>query len=290
METITNLGDSFTKLEIEFMVEFKMIYELGLEQLKKFIDKLDEEGKDLDTYTIEYYVKNLLNGPLGAYTREFAKDKKYFLIGHEDSIGTMGNVIRSAQNNTIYETIGYPLGTSVDVYNKLPPFMQTTLTDSTKIAEDVFRGSLKSSSENDNTLPIVDKDNQSRYSEEGEGKFVLKPNGSYMVKDTYYHLAIKNVSKDVFEKVETKIGDEEFRIYKDKKEYSPFDSDKNESTSTNSKIEKKFTDGDLEEIITLDLVGDVFDSVDRRSSKLIIKSNDKDREYLLHTNAGQLGA
>ena len=54
IETITNLGDSFSELEIDFMVQFKMIYELGLDQLEIFINKLDEEGEDLDTYTIEY--------------------------------------------------------------------------------------------------------------------------------------------------------------------------------------------------------------------------------------------
>lgn len=290
METITNLGDSFSELEIDFMVQFKMIYELGLDQLEIFINKLDEEGEDLDTYTIEYYVTSLLNGPLGLQTRELAKDKKYFLVGHEDSIGTLGNVTRSAQNNTLYETIGYPLGSSVDTYNKLPNFAQTTLTDSIKLTEDIFRGSLKSSSEVDNTLPIVDKLPQLRYEEEPVGKLVLRPNAAYMAKDVFFYLSVKDVSQDVFEKIKETLGDEDYRIYKDKKQYSPFDSEKNTSTSTNSKIKKKFTDGDLEEVIILDLLGDEFDSVERRTSKLIVSSDVKDKEYLLHTNEGQLGS
>ena len=289
METITNLGDSFSKLEIDFMVEFKKIYELGIDQLELFINKLDEEGEELDTYTIEYYTHSLLNGPLGSYTRELAKDKKYFLIGHEDSIGTLGNTTRSAQNNTIYETIGYPLGSSVDTYNRLPGFMQTTLSNSIKFTEDVFRLGLKSSSEVDNTLPISDKNNQLRYEEEPEGKFVLRSNGAYMMKDVFYYLSVKDSSQEVFEKVKLLLGEEEYRIYKDKKQFSPFDSEKNTSTSTNSKVEKKFTDGDLEQVINLDLLGDEFDSVEQRTSKLIVITDSKDKEYLLHTNEGQLG-
>ena len=36
-----NIDDKFSKVEIEFMVEFKKIYELGLNQLEKFINKLE---------------------------------------------------------------------------------------------------------------------------------------------------------------------------------------------------------------------------------------------------------
>ena len=192
--------------------------------------------------------------------------------------------------NTIYQTIGYPLGSSVDTYNKLPNFVQTTLTDSIKLTEDVFRSSLKSSSVVDNTLPIVDKDPQRRYEEEPDGKLVLRPNAAYMAKDVFFYLSVKDVAQDVFEKVKETLGDEDFRIYKDLKEYSPFNSEKNTSSSANSEVEKKFTDGDLEEVIILDLLGDEFDSVERRESKLMVSNDDKDKEYLLHTNAGQLGS
>lgn len=288
LETITNLGESFSEKDIEFMVEFKKIYELGLPQLKKFIDKLDDEGEDLDTYSIIYYIEVLLNGPLGSYVREFSKDKKYF-INSPDIMGMLGNKIISHQNNTIYEDGSYVLGCAVDTYNKLPPFIQTSITTATKQTEDVFRSGLKSSSETDNTLPIVDKDNQTRYSEEKLGKWVIKANANYMVKDSYFYLAVNDVSEDIFKKVEDYLGEEDFRMYGDKKKYNPFDSEKNTSNSTNSQIKKIFKDGDTEREVILDLMGDEFDSDESRTSKLKISGIEKDKEYLLHTNEGQLG-
>jgi hypothetical protein len=288
LETITNLGDSFTEKDIEFMVEFKKIYELGLSQLKKFIDKLDEEGKDLDTYSIMYYIEVLLNGPLGSYVREFSKDKKYF-VNSPDIMGMLGNRIVSHQNNTIHEDGSYMLGCAVDTYNKLPPFIQTTITNSIKQTENVFRSSLKSSSETDNTLPIVDKANQTRYAEEKLGKWVIKPVGNYMIKDSYFYLTVNDVSEDIFKKVEDYLGEEDFRMYGDKKKFNPFDSEKNTSKSTNSQIKKVFKDGDKEREVVLDLMGDEFDSDEIRSSKIKISGIERDKEYLLHTNSGQLG-
>ena len=41
-----NIDDQFSKVEIEFMIEFKKIYELGLNQLEKFINKLEKRCKN----------------------------------------------------------------------------------------------------------------------------------------------------------------------------------------------------------------------------------------------------
>jgi len=288
LEDIANLGDSFSKKEIEFMIEFKKIYELGTDQLEKFITKLEEEGSELDTYTIQYYVTLLRNGPLGSHTREFSKDKTYF-INTPDSIGILGIKNLTSQNNTIFVDGSYPLGCSADSYNKLPSFMRKNLGNAIKNTEDVFRGSLKSSSAIDNTLPIADKNNQLRYDEEGKGLFVKRSNGSYMVKDSFFYISVDESSKTVFEKVEELLGGENFRIYKDNKIYTPFESKENTSTSIVNKIEKNFYDGDNKLLITLDLMGDEFDSVANRTAKLKIIGPDKDKEYLLNTNYGQLG-
>ena len=288
LKNITNLADLFTPKEIEFMVEFKKIYELGLGQLQKFIDKLDSEGKDLDTYTILYYITVLINGPLGVYVREFSKDKKYF-INTPDIMGLLGNKTKSGTNITIHADGDYSLGCSVDMFNRLPGFMQDTLITSIKQTENVFRDSLKSSYEIDNTLPIADKNNQLRYNEEKLGKFVLRSNGSYMVKDSYFYLAVSDKSEDIFKKVEDHLGEEDFRIWKDKKLYNAFDSEKNISISTNSKIKKNYYDGDITKELTLDLMGDEFDSEEVRSSILEIEGVEKNVKFKLHTNEGQLG-
>jgi len=287
LENITNLGDIFSEKDIEFLVEFKKIYELGLEQLKKFIDKLDKEGSELDTYSIRYYVDILLNGPLGVYVREFAKENRYF-SNFSDSIGNIGNNNKSPSNVTVYQNMGYPLGCSVDTYNKLPDYIQQNLISSIKTTEDVFRSSLYSSSIVDNTLPIADKNNQLRYSEEDKGKWVERSNASYLVKDSSYSLTISKISSQVFDIVKEQLGDDVFKIYEDVKKYNPF-GETNESTSTNSKVKKKYKDGEKTREVEIDLMGNEFDSETNRSFKMKLDNDSKDEEFLLNSNQGQLG-
>lgn len=288
MANITNLGDSFSELEIDFMVEFKKIYELGTTQLKKFIDKLDSEGKDLDTYSILYYTEILNNGPLGVYVREYSKDKKYF-SPTPDSIGVLGNKSYSTTNNTLYTDSPYQVGCSVDVYNRLPAFMQVGLQNAVSETENIFRSSLYSSMIIDNTLPLVDKSPQTRYDEESKGLWTHKSNGVYMVKDSNYYWFIDQISEQIFEIVKQELGDENFRVYKDKKQYNAF-SDKNESTAIVNEIKKNVIDGDVTQEESLDLLGDVFDSEERRAKVLKVTSGSKDIEYALNTVKGQLGS
>ena len=288
MNTIQNLNDAFTDKEIEFMGEFKKIYEFGVNQLEIFINKLDEEGKDLDTYTIQYYIDVLRSGPLSEYVKTLSEGKKYF-PNTPDSMGGLGNKTKCPSNTTLFETMGYSLGCAVDTFNKLPAFMQKTLIASTDLTEDIFRSGLTTSTVIDNTLPIMDKKPQDRYNEEDPGKWVLKSNGSYLVKDNYYYLAVSRTAQDIFDKIEEYLQTETFRMWSDKKEYFPFDSDKNTSTSSNDTVEKQFTDGDSTEIIVLDLMGDIFDSDERRKSALKIENDSKNKEYILSTNEGQLG-
>lgn len=290
IDTIQNFDDlgDFSSKDIEFMVEFKKIYELGLEQLKKFIDKLDKEGSELDTYSIIYYIKTLFNGPLGSYAKKHSIDKKYF-VNTPDIMGMLGNVTKSPLNNTVFTHDDYPLGCSVDIYNRLPGFIQTSIQTAVKVSEDLFRESLGSCVIVDNTLPLVDKRNQQRYNEEQLGKWVLRPNGNYMVKDSFFLISVKDVSQNIFDSVKSYLGDENFRIYKDKKQYTAFDSDKNTSTAGVTELKKEYTVGDDTLVITLDLMGDEFDSEEKRQSSLTIASAEKDEKFLLNTNEGQLG-
>lgn len=287
LENITNLGDQFTDKDIEFMVEFKKIYELGLDQLKKFIEKLDKEGKELDTYSILYYTRILNNGPLGSYVREYSKDKNYF-VNTPDTLGILGNNNYSPSNTTLIGDKNYSLGCHTDTFNKLPKFIQDNLKKSIEKTEDLFRGCMKSSNEIDNTLPIKDKKPKDRANGESKGEWVLKANANYCVKDSYYYNSIKKISEKIYDSVKKYLGDENFRLFSDKKQYDPF-SDKNESTSTNVKIKKNFTDGDKTQEITLDLLGDVFDSVEKREASLKISNPSKDKFYKLNTNEGVLG-
>lgn len=289
LESISNLDDidTFSDKDKEFIEAFKKIYEFGLNQLEFFINKLDEEGKDLDEYSIKYYVNLLLNGPLGNFARELSKGKLYF-VNTPDCMGLMGNKLRSIQNTTVLRNTENPLGCSVDLYNKLPLFMQLNLTESTKNVEDVFKSSLKSSTEIDNTLPLVDKRPQQRYNEEPTGQWVTRPNGNYMVKDSYFYIVLDNISNRIYELVEEYLNSENNRLFIDNKTYNPFD-DKNDSISNHYKLNKTLTEGDITQEVEIDITGNVIESIDRRQSTLEIRNEYEVEEYDLSTREGLLG-
>lgn len=289
LESISNLDEiaEFTDKDKEFMEAFKKIYEFGLKQLEFFINKLNDEGKDLDVYSIQYYVNVLLNGPLGNFARELSKDKLYF-VNTPDALGALGNKLKSSQNTTVLIGLENQLGCSVDLYNKMPLFMQTNLTDSISITEEIFKTSLKSSTEIDNTLPIVDKRNQQRYTEEPTGEWVTRPNGNYLVKDSFYYKVIDNISTQIFELVKNYLGEENYRLYTDKKSYNPFDDD-NTSTSEHYILDKTLSDGTATSNIKIDITGNTIESIERRGSSVTIETDINSVEYKLSTNQGQLG-
>ena len=59
----------YSDADKEFMEEYKKVYELGITQLQSFVNKLDEEGGEIDDYSLLYYITQLSNGP---YAEEFA--------------------------------------------------------------------------------------------------------------------------------------------------------------------------------------------------------------------------
>jgi hypothetical protein len=108
------------------------------------------------------------------------------------------------------------------------------------------------------------------------------------VKDSLFYTVLDKINGDVFDKLEEFLGEENFRIFVDRKTYGPF-SDDNDSTSSHFKVLKKFKEGDKEIVLHLDIMGDVVDSVKKREATLKIVNPNKDKEYQLGTVEGQLG-
>jgi hypothetical protein len=95
-----------------------------------------------------------------------------------------------------------------------------------------------------------------------------------------------DIRSQIFDKVKEVIGEEHFRIFRDKKDFSPFDSEKNNATSSNYVFEKELKEKSNVEIFEEDIFGDVFDN---RDTVLKIQKPDKNEEYKLNTVDGQLG-
>ena len=277
----------FSEKDKEFMESFKKIYELGLGELEKFINKLDEEGKELDEYSIQYYVNQLLNGPLANFVRELIQDKNYFR-NFSDSLGVLANNYYTFGNTTVLREKSIHSGLNLFIINKSPQFIISNTKNLMENVEKMFRENLLTSTDIDNTLPIIDKKNKERYEKEDTGEWVLNSNGSYLVKDSYIYNVIKNVSDDIIKKLEEKLGEENFRIFKDKRGYNSFKSETNDSITSNWEIEKSYKLDDLETTLKLDIFKNAFDSFKEKTEEFLISNLEKDKKINLHTNIGQL--
>lgn len=286
LENIKNLGEfpEFSAFDREFMEEFKKVYELGLNQLNKFINKLVSEGSTLDVFSIRYYVSQLLSGPLGKYTASLASGKQYF-INIPDILGRCGNKEVNNSNTSIIPNTPTPLGQTIDVYNKIPRFLQDMSIESNAITENVFKNGMVSTTCMDNTLPLSDKRPQARISSENSGSWQSGAHGTYCVRDRAFNNVLNQINSDIFNTVNTYLGDENYRIYFDKKIFNPFDSLKNTSRSSNSRVLVNING----ELVETDLMGDIYDSFERRKSSLKVETETKNVEYKLSTNKGQLG-
>ena len=152
---------NFSEAELDFMENYLQIFELGLNQLEKFMSMLSSaEGLlRLDESTILYYLRQLLNGPFScaAYdlSRIMSGQDLNLLASVNDGIGTLGNAVRSNIATTVYGL--EPFNAALDLYNKLPPFMQKNLDDGTRVATNVFSRNFEQNVYLDNTLPFIDK-------------------------------------------------------------------------------------------------------------------------------------
>jgi hypothetical protein len=298
---------TFTEKEIDFMIQFKMIYEIGESQLKLFLDKLENEGDELDEYSIQYYVDQLQNGPLNVLLQPLlAVDppRKYFRK-KPDSMGQIGNSERTDNNVSVMAGLDLPLAFPVDAFNKSPKFVQDISKKAIQNVEDMFRTSLRSSTVIDNTLPLVDKKPQDRYGKEPKGDLVKEAHGNYLVKDVYYFENMKPIRQKIFDKVEQDLGAEDYRIYKFEKEYNPFDSEKNDAKTDKEIFEVEVSEvlydfennefmtynGNVGEVVKNktvknDMFGNEYDSDQKRARLYKIPNIEEDREFLLNSNIG----
>jgi len=296
----TGANDEFSDKDKEFMEEFKKIYHVGIEQLKTFIDKIDEEGKEISIESIEYYKSLLLNGPLAANTLQLSESKKFFK-DTTDSLGTNGNT--AADNNTIpiWSTETVAFNNTVNSNNKSTNFINDLISTATKQTSITTRVASEYLYTADNTKPFIDKKQSERVQKEGEDGFDTEAHGCYCVKDVELRKVIEEISEDIFKKVEDYLGESDFAVFTFKK-LSNYFGDSNNAKSFNAKFKRKlqfmersYDEEGVEEIeikdanIETDLIGNQFDSPSRREFTFKI-TGDTDKIFNPNTIEGQLGS
>tara|TARA_R100001509_G_scaffold157759_1_gene122214 strand:+ start:2305 stop:3486 length:1182 start_codon:yes stop_codon:yes gene_type:complete len=201
---------NFSESELDFMENFLQVFELGLDQLEKFMSMLaSAEGLlKLDECTILYYLRQILNGPFScaAYdlSRIISGQDLNLLASVNDGIGTLGNTVRSNAATTVYGL--EPFNAALDLYNKLPPFMQKNISDGTRTSTNVFNYNFEQQIYNDNTLPYIDKFPQLRVNNEYSQGFTNFATGSLMIKDIPFFNKLKNISNDIFGTIKEALG------------------------------------------------------------------------------------
>ncbi len=300
----TGANDEFTDKDKEFMEEFKKIYYSGLEQLEKFINKIDEEGKEISIESIEYYKSLLLNGPLAGNTLALAKPPegaKKFFKDTTDSLGTNGNTVADNSSIPIWSTDIVAFNNTVNSNNKSAKFINDLITNATKQTAITTKVASEYLYDTDNTKPFIDKRQSERVNLEGEDGFNTEPHGCYCVKDVEFRKVAEDITEDIFDKVEEYLGESDFAVFTFKK-LSNYFGDDNKAKSFNAKIKRKlqfmersYNEEGVEEIeikdtnIETDLIGNQFDSPDRRGFTFKI-TGDKDKIFNPNTIEGQLGS
>jgi hypothetical protein len=270
-------------VDVEFIVEFKKVYEMGITKLKEFLEKLESDGKDLDEFTIKYYMDNLQSGPFGKLLADLTTDSKYF----KPASVLLGSVTRTprTQSNTEPVLNSPQLSpTHPDMFRMMTVPVYDMVVNAEEMVSDVHKRSILSKVGYDNTLNEVDKN--PRYNKI-EGELNDEAHGSYSVTDVSYY---KNVSSaivdDILDIVKSYLGDEAYRLYLDDRIYNPYDEEHNTSTSVVSMGIKVLKES--ENYLEYSILRFLKDNLDRRSFKLTIETEEENKEYLIHTTDGAL--
>lgn len=158
------------------------------------------------------------------------------------------------------------------------------------VTEDLFRASMISTWAEDNTLPLVDKNPQARTSEEPQGSYDLGAIANYAIKDVTNYVSVMNPLVPVIQgnvKGVLKENTDYNKLYLYKKTNNLFET---ESESKNYQIQKTYKEGDkTPQTIIQDLMGEEFESDERRESEIVVFGEETSKTYVLNTNEGQLG-
>lgn len=312
----------YKEIDLQMMQEFKKVYSLGFNQLEKFVNELNEaaptgkekgkeQQKKIDVYSVIYFIRQLKYGPYG-------KAKK-FLDQIEDidifkpAPDIMGNVDGESNSSTpVWAPGGLDLS-NVTLF-KSPTILVKLLGSGIANSQSMFNGNIQSAVVMDNTLPMIDKQNELRINEEGrDGRSSVNPaHGNHMVKDVEKIVLLKEATLKIYDSVKEFLGDKLNQIYLFNVTVNYFNPDINLAISIGNEERRGFNymgqrfeeeekpekqNGVGQEILSfdkthvlVDMFGQTSDSIERREFELNTKNNNGENAFELYTVKGQLGS
>ena len=217
---------NYSESDLDFMENYLKIFELGLDQLEKFIGMLQSaEGLlNLDECSILYYLRQLLNGPFACAAYDISKllsgESINLLASVNDGIGTLGNAVRGNISTTVYGL--EPFNAALDLYNKLPPYMQDNIQKGTRAATNVFNYNFECSCYNDNTLPFIDKFPKLRVNNEYSQGFTNFAAGNLNLKDIPFFNNLRDISNNIFDSIKSALGPAANKLFEFRKFVNTF--------------------------------------------------------------------
>lgn len=297
---ISILGD-FSTSDKNLMENFKKIFHLGLRQLRKFIDLLN--SSNADPYTVLYFTKQLLNGPLADEVQPLVDSNKSLWKKTPDILGTNGNVNRSQTSIPIFDSTTIPANANNVTLNKLPEFMRSNIEGIALIANTTTSVSVIKTLVVDNTLPCVEKNSSERVSGD-ESNLNSTAHGLYMVSD----VSRFNVSEAAEQAIRSNVsgfnGSKDDALYLFKRDYNPYiDNDSEvDRYEVQRKLEYQYTNVNPDKpddeiiiknvIIKTDMYGNTYDSDEAKAYKMRVEDPEEENvevELNLYTVKGRLG-
>ncbi len=217
------IGDymyNWSESELDFMENFLSVFELGLDQLEKFMSMLSsvEDLLRLDEASILYYLRQILNGPFACAAEDISAllsgRSLNILASVNDGIGSLGNAVRNNISNTVYGL--EPVNAAIDLYNKLPPYMQENVRDATKAVTNVFQLNMEQAY-SDNTLPFINKLPKLRINSEFSQGFTNFAAGSLMLKDVPFFNKLRGISNQLFGSIKGVLGEVGYKLFQFRK-------------------------------------------------------------------------
>ena len=323
------------EIDLRLMTEFKKIFSLGTSQLEKFVKLLNEAAPDpntsandsqkLDVYSVLYY-KTLLErspyaGTLGQIVEENDEEEGSGIECFKPAPDIMGvNATGlTASNSSTPVFTGISQDISTDTLLKTPAFMVGLLNTGKAATQGVFNSNIGSAVDRDNTLPMIDKQNEQRRQDEEDdekGRSKVNPaHGNLMVKDIEKIQIMKDAEEGITDEIKAYLEDKAFTIYLFNKLINYFNPPQNRAESVNDSVERTMSfmkqnfekdkeqgdsggcgakqDKEKLEIDTTKVSTDAFgQTFDSGEFELKISGNNPDQtnEYKLYTVEGQLGS
>ena len=241
------LGYTYTEEDKVLCESFKKVYQLGLNQLRIFVNDLKRDNPAINEQAALYYMRQLYNGPFTNQVAIYAENP-YRGLGREqncffpspDILGCLANTAQQNAGTAIY--YGESDDISLNLTKKTPAFIRRNLNTCQRTCSQVIQYNTESAVYSDNTLPYIDKRSIERVNTEYLGNYTSSTIavGNLMLKDIRFGNILRGIANAIIGIIEDFLGKDAFRLFEYKRNINFFDPEQNISKTVNGKVCKSF--------------------------------------------------